>query len=139
MMQTSKYLWISGSVVFGLLGTVHLILTFFTNSFVPRDQKLIQVLERTPPKLSEEISMWKAWIGFNASHSSGIIFLSVINCFIAFKLFPAVHKSDFYFLFNIATVVFYVFLAAKYWFVPPLIGTCITLACYLVAYILLKL
>jgi hypothetical protein len=138
-MISSKQLWIFGSLVFGLFGTVHLVYTFFTDKFLPRDEKLIEAMNRASPVLSQEISMWKAWIGFNASHSSGIIFLAVINCFLAVKYFTLIQKSHFFFLFNIITVAFYVFLARKYWFIPPLVGVSVTLACYTVAYIMVVL
>ncbi len=139
MINWAKYLWIIGSALIGILGTVHLLYTFFTDKFLPRDQKLLTDMKAVSPVLTKDISMWNAWVGFNGSHSSGIIFIAVINIFVAVKFFPMLQKSHFYFLFNIATVAFYVFLAQKYWFSKPLIGACITLACYCVAYVLILL
>jgi hypothetical protein len=135
-MNLAKYLWISGSLVMGALGVVHMIYTFFTNQFFPRDKNLMEEMNNVSPLLSKEISMWKAWIGFNGSHSSGILFLAIINCFLAIEYFPLVQKSHFFFLFNIVTIAFYVFLASTYWFTIPLIGVSITLICYGLSYIL---
>jgi hypothetical protein len=135
-MVWAKYLWFAGSVVMGLLGTIHMIYTFFTDKFLPRDEKLIGEMTKTSTVLSEQLSMWKAWIGFNGSHSSGVLFIAIINCFIAVKYFPLFQKSHFFFLFNIITIAFYVFLARKYWYVPPLIGVSIAFFCYTVSYIL---
>lgn len=134
MMNWAKYLWITGSAVIGILGAVHLLYTFFTNKFSPRDEKLLEEMKAASPVLTKDISMWNAWIGFNGSHSSGIIFIAAINIFMALKFFPMLHKSHGYFLFTIATLAFYVFLAARFWFSKPLIGVCVTLACYLAAY-----
>ena len=104
--------------------------------FLPRSHQLMEDMKKASPVLSRDLTMWNAWVGFNASHSSGIIFIAVINIYIAVKFFPLFRESHFYFLFNIATMAFYVFLAGKYWFSKPLIGVCIVLLCYLVAYTL---
>ncbi|ELR68372.1 hypothetical protein C900_00471 [Fulvivirga imtechensis AK7] len=135
-MILAKYFWMLGSLVMGALGTAHMVYTFFTDKFLPRDEKLMEEMNKISPVLTKEISMWKAWIGFNASHSSGIMFLAIINCFLAMKYFPLLQKGHFYFIFNIITVGFYIFLAKKYWFAAPLIGVSIALVCYIVSYVL---
>ncbi|MBT1698880.1 hypothetical protein KK083_18445 [Fulvivirgaceae bacterium PWU4] len=135
-MIAAKLLWITGSLIMGTLGTIHMIYTFFSDKFLPRDGKLAERMDKVSPVLSEQLTMWKAWIGFNGSHSSGIMFIAIINCFLAINYFPLLQKSHFYFLLNIVTLAFYVFLAGKYWFAKPLIGASITLACYVVAYVL---
>lgn len=139
MMNWAKYLWIAGSAVIGILGCVHLLYTFFTDKFLPRDEKLLEEMKTVSPVLTKDISMWNAWVGFNGSHSSGIIFIAAINIFMAVKFFPLLHKAHGYFLFNIAVLAFYVFLAARFWFSKPLMGACLTLACYVTAYILILL
>lgn len=135
-MIIAKFLWITGSLIMGTLGTIHMIYTFFSDKFLPRDGKLAETMDKVSPVLSDQLTMWKAWIGFNGSHSSGIMFIAIINCFLAFNYFQVLQKSHFYFVLNIITLTFYVFLAARYWFVKPLIGASITLACYVGAYVL---
>lgn len=139
MITWAKILWITGSALIGFLGTIHLVYTFFTDKFLPYDKTVLTGMKATNPLLSKDINMWRAWVGFNGSHSSGIIFIAVINIFLAIKFFPELQKSHFYFILNIVTLAFYVFLAQKYWFNKPLIGACITLACYSVAYVLVLL
>lgn len=136
MMNWATYLWIFGSAVIGILGSIHLLYTFFTDKFSPRDEKLLADMKAVSPVLTKDISMWNAWMGFNGSHSSGIIFIAAINIFMALNFFPMLVKSHGYFLFNIVTLAFYVFLAAKFWFSKPLIGACVTLTCYCIAYAL---
>lgn len=135
-MTLARYLWIFGSIIVGTLGTIHLIYTFFTNRFLPVQKNVMEEMRNASPNLSTDLSMWKAWIGFNASHSAGLIFIAVVNCFLVLKHFSIVQKSHFYFLFNIVTIAFYVFLAKKYWFTPPLVGGSIALLSFTVAYIL---
>ena len=135
-MILAAYIWIIGSLVIGILGTMHLIYTFFTDKFLPRNSKLKEEMSNTNPVLTKAVSMWSGCIGFNASHSTGIVFISIINVWLAIERFPFLQKSHFFFLFNMLTIGFYVWLAKRYWFKIPLMGATITLTCYTLSYIL---
>ena len=63
----------SACAVIGTLGIIHLVYTFRSDKFEPRDKDLGQELRQVSPILTKETSMWKAWVGFNASHSLGRI------------------------------------------------------------------
>jgi hypothetical protein len=41
--------------------------------FAPRDRQLIQALRQTSIGLSPRVNFWLAWLGFNLSHSLGLI------------------------------------------------------------------
>jgi hypothetical protein len=56
------------------LGVVHLLYTFRTSKFHPRDPELEARLKAVSPVISRETTMWKAWVGFNASHGFGAVF-----------------------------------------------------------------
>lgn len=132
----AKYLWLLGSLIITILGTIHLAYTFYTNKFSPRNEKLKGEMKSTNPILTRQTTMWKAWIGFNASHSSGAMFIGLINFYLAVNYFTIFQSDNFFFLFNILTIGFYVLLAKKYWFKVPLTGVTITLICFVVSYIL---
>ena len=131
-----KYLWVIGSLIILVLGTIHLFYTFFTNKFSPRNKKLEEEMKSAMPYLTRQTTMWKGWIGFNASHSSGAMFIGIINFYLAVKYFTLFQSDNFFFLINILTIGFYVWLAKKYWFKIPLIGISISLTCFIVSYIL---
>ena len=133
----AKYLWEFGSLIIAGLGSIHLFYTFFSNKFSSKNERLISEMKTSHPILTKETTMWRAWIGFNASHSSGALFIGIINFYLAFEYFPTFQSDHFFFLFNILTIGFYVYLAKKYWFKIPLIGISITMLCYVLAYILL--
>lgn len=135
-MIAAKFLWIAGSLIFIVLGSLHLFSTFFTNRFSPRDEKLENEMKLTKPILTKQTTMWNAWIGFNASHSSGAIFIGLLNFYLALRYFTVLETDNLFFLFNIVTIGFYVWLARKYWFRTPLVGITITLTCFVVAYVL---
>lgn len=132
----AKYLWIFGSLIITVLGTIHLVYTFFTNKFSPRDEKLKNEMKMGSPRLTRETTMWKAWIGFNASHSSGAMFIGLINIYLAINYFTNFQSDNFFFIFNIMTIGFYVWLAKKYWFKIPLTGITISFICFIISYIL---
>ena len=135
-MMTAKYLWEIGSIIIAVLGSLHLYYTFFTNKFSSRNAEAEEEMKTSFPVLTKETTMWKAWIGFNASHSSGAIFIGIINFYLAAQYFTILQSDHFFFLFNILTLGFYVYIAKKYWFKNPLIGVLIVLVCFIASYIL---
>lgn len=135
-MLLAKYLWELGSIIIAALGSMHLYYTFFTNMFSSRNEKMIEEMKYSSPILTPKITMWKAWIGFNGSHSSGAIFIGIINFYLAFGYFTVLQSDHFFFLFTILTIGYYVWLAKKYWFKVPFTGLSISLFCFIASYVL---
>ena len=133
----AKYLWEIGSLILVFLGAIHLFYTFFSNKFSSINKNLISEMKSSSPILTKETTMWRAWIGFNASHSSGVIFIGILNFFLAIKYFTTFQSEHFFFIFNILTIAFYVWLAKKFWFRIPFIGISLTFICYVVSYCLI--
>jgi hypothetical protein len=127
----SKILWLSGSAIFFILGTWHLCYTFFTSKFDPRNKNLMEEMKNTSPLITYETTMWKTWIGFNASHSTGAIFFGLVNSLLAAEYFYILEKSFLLSLLTILTSGFYLWLAKKYWFSIPFTGILIAFGCYL--------
>lgn len=130
------YLWVTGSSIFLILGIIHLYYTFFTNKFSSKSERVVQEMKSASPILTKETSIWKAWIGFNASHSSGAMFIGIVNIYVAVTLFENVRNDPFYFLLNLLTVGFYLWLARKFWFRIPFMGILTTLVCYTISFVL---
>lgn len=135
-MIIAKYLWVIGSITITVFAGLHLYLTFFTNKFSSKNEKLMEEMNSSSPVLTNELTMWKSWIGFNASHSSGGIFIGIINFYLALRYFTLLQTDHFFFVFTILTIGFYVWVAKTYWFKTPLVGLLVALACYLISYIL---
>ena len=132
-----KYLIIIGSLIILLLGAAHLFFTFFSNKFSSRNPETESRMKADFPVLTGRTTMWKAWVGFNASHSSGAIFFGLINLLIAVEYFDLFENSTLLLLLDNATLLFYLFLAIKYWFRIPLAGICIAVVCYLTATVMI--
>ena len=126
----AQNLWIFGSSIFLLLGTAHLRITFFGHKLFPKHHSVIGEMQNTHPQLTEETTMWKAWVGFNASHSAGAIFFGALNMTLASQYFTIIQESVFIVFLNMLFVLFFLFLAKMYWFKIPFIGILISTICY---------
>ena len=133
----AKILWFTGSAIFLALGALHLYYTFFSSKFAARNKAVVIAMKNSTPVLTNETTMWNAWIGFNASHSAGAIFIGLINIILVVQYFPVLQNSLVMQLLNIATVVFYCWLARKYWFRIPFTGILLSTGCFVVASIIL--
>ena len=134
-----QYLWLAGSVIIALLGLLHLRGTFFSNMFSTRNPKLGEEMKVAYPVISKDMTMWNAWISFNATHSMAAIFIGVINFYLALRHFDLLLQDHFFFLFSIAAMGFIVWLSIRYWFNTIRVGVAVVLACYILAYALIWL
>lgn len=135
--MTAKILWITGSAIYIILATLHLLYTFFTNKFLAKDRNTVESMKQTHPLLTNKTTMWKAWIGFNGSHSAGGIFLGAANLLLSVFYFPFLSAAVSLILLTVFTSLFYLFLAIKYWFKIPLTGIAVATICYIVASIII--
>lgn len=136
MMKLEVVLIVIGSLIFLVLGSIHLYYTFFSKNFSPRNSAVEMEMRNTSPLLTRQTSMWNAWVGFNGSHSLGAIFLGLVNCVLAIQYIQVLHDSILLQLINLFVVLFYFFLAKRYWFKIPLTGIFISSLCFAVATIL---
>ena len=126
----AKILLIMGGGIILLLGIAHLYLTFFSSAFTPKDTQLLKMMNQSTIPLAKGTNLWKAWIGFNGSHSAGAIFFGLINIYLAINYFDIYQSAYLLQFFNIIMLLFLLFLAKNYWFKTPLIGISITLICF---------
>ncbi len=105
-----------------LLGFLHLAYTFFTRKLNPRDDGLERDMRQVPLRLTAQTTMWKAWIGFNASHSLGGILFGAIYGYLALVAWSLLIHSAFFVGLGFAFFASYLLLAKLYWFRRPLIA-----------------
>ena len=114
---------ITASSIFVILGTIHLVYTFYTKKFDPRNKDVIGVMNSTSLMISKDLNMWKTWIGFNASHSLGMMYFGLINIILAILFHAKENPVDLLIsILNIAFSLSFLILAKRYWFKIPLIG-----------------
>ncbi len=133
-----QVLVIVGASIFGVLGAVHLIYTFFTNKFNAYDSSVTEAMKGTSPILTKETSVWNAWIGFNASHSLGVMLVAGVYIPLSVSYFDIVEQSIWFSTLPVIIGISYLALAKKYWFNIPLIGVSISTICFVLAAVLIN-
>jgi hypothetical protein len=88
-------------------------------------------MESTHLVITKQTTVWRAWIGFNASHSIGAMLFGLLYGYLALAQGEFLFQSSFLQAVGLATLVAYVALAKLYWFITPFLGTSIALACFL--------
>jgi hypothetical protein len=126
-------LLILGASIFGVLGTVHLAYTFFTDKLLPRDRTVIDAMKGTSLVLTRQTTLWEAWIGFNASHSLGAMLLAAFYILLALRHPEVLVDSTSFSLLGLVTGAIYLWLAHAYWFKIPFTGIAIATACFAAA------
>lgn len=129
----------ASSVIMFLLGSIHLLYTFFGNKLTPRDPAVLEAMNATPLTLTSETTVWRAWIGFNASHSMCALFFGLVFGFLAAVHPEVLFRSVYLQLLGVAILVGFVVLAKLYWFSIPLAGVSIALACFLAGLVAARL
>ena len=85
---------LSAGIVF-TLGVVHLVYTFWGQKLTPRDPSLQISMSQISPVITKETSMWRCWVGFNASHSMGLILFGLVFGFLALAHRQLLFQSPF--------------------------------------------
>ena len=134
----SQVLYISGAAIFGFLGFIHLIYTFFTNKFNAYDPDVTLAMKNTSPVIAKETTLWQAWVGFNASHSLGVIFFAAIYIPLASSNMQLIINNNWFAVLPSIVGFSYLFLAKNYWFKIPLIGILISTICFILAFVLIN-
>lgn len=114
-----KILLLAGCAIFVAMGAMHLYYLLYTDKFLPRDEKLMADMQRVSPNLTRRTTMWKAWIGFNASHSLGAILFGALYIVVALENYNYLRGSIALNVILLAVPVSFLFLAIKFWFRAP--------------------
>jgi hypothetical protein len=123
--MTSAWL-IAGGTVFGILGLLHALYTFGDlarpRRLVPDDPAVIEAMSASGLRLSRGgTTMWRAWVGFNFSHSLGAVMFG-FGCIAVGLSLGALALPKAALLVPVAIGVVYLCLAIRYWFRIPAIG-----------------
>ena len=132
-----QILIIIGAAIFGLLGVVHLLYTFFTPKFNAHNPDVTEAMKNTSPVLTKETTLWDAWIGFNASHSFGAIMVAAFFIPLAVFNFDVISQSLWFSTLPVMIACSYLILAKKYWFKIPFYGIMLSSICFIIASIII--
>jgi len=131
-LQIMKSALIAGSAAIILvLGLVHLLYTFHGTMLHPRDPDLTAKMMAVSPVISRETTMWRAWVGFNASHSFCLIFFGALYGYLAMRHGAFLFQSWFLLAFGLLLLLGYAVLSRLYWFNAPFRGVVLAAVLYL--------
>jgi len=119
-----------------LLGLLHLLYTFRGSKLHPRDAALEARMKEVSPVLTRQTTMWKAWVGFNASHSYGAILFGLVYGYLAVAHGSFLFQSPFLLLIGLCLLAGYVFLGKVYWFSVPFRGIVLSTVLYVASLVI---
>ncbi|MGA7623269.1 MAG: hypothetical protein WCA91_06795 [Candidatus Acidiferrales bacterium] len=129
-MKSSAFIAASAAVIL-LLGLVHLLYTFRGPKLHPRDPDLAARMMAVSPVITRETTMWRAWVGFNATHSFGLILFGALYGYFALRDSASLFDSWFLLALGFALLLGYSVIAKLYFFTAPFRGVVLAAALYL--------
>ena len=128
----------TGALIFGVLGAIHFGYTFLSNKFEAFDPAVTEAMQSTSPVLTRDTTVWKAWVGFNASHSLGAMLVPAFYLPLTWLHFQIIQESAWFSCLPVVIGLSYLVLAAKYWFKVPFLGVCMATACFMIAAVMMQ-
>ena len=119
----------SASIVL-TLGSANLWLTYRGSAFEPRDAALKARLMEVSPFISRQTTMWRASVGFHASHSAGAMLFGLIYGYLALAQAAVLFASPFLLLLGLVYLAGMAMLSYRYWFSTPFRGALLALCLY---------
>ena len=133
-MKSSVMVAASAAVIL-FLGLTHLLYTFHGPMLQPRDPDLTARMMMVPPVITRETTMWKTWVGFNATHSFGLILFGAIYGYLAICHSSFLFHSRFLLALGFTLLIGYAVIARLYFFNGPFRGVVLAAVLYLIGVI----
>ena len=137
-----------GAGIILLLGTGHGVLTLLDTIepryFTPTDESVRTAMEgvRTAMQrgkpVTSKTNLWRSWLGFNLSHSLGIIVLGGALLVFALQHFTAFAQSALIQCSAAGIASAYLIIAIQFWYWAPALGFGVALACIITAAVLAR-
>ena len=120
-MLASTLIAISAAIT-ALFGSIHLLYTFHGPKLHPRDKNVMLAMEHTCPVITKETTVWRATVGFNATHSMGLMLFGAIYAYLALAHPVVFWQSTFLMTLGLIVLIAYAVLAKLYFFSIPFRG-----------------
>ncbi len=114
-----------------VLGLLHLLYTFGGTKLHPREPGTVRAMQQSAPRITRQTTIWRAWIGFNASHSLGLISFGLIYACLALTSPALLFGSIFLSVLGLVLLAAYVVLSRRYFFSVPFRGVVLATALYI--------
>ena len=131
MPSAQSLLVVASALIMFVLGASHLLLTYRGASFYPREPDLASRMKLVSPVISRQTTMWKAGVGFHASHCVGAMLFSLAYAYLALEPTQLLFKSPFLLGLGLVYLSLVAILCRLYWLRAPFWG--MSLATFLYA------
>src|SRR3990172_5864898 len=126
MLELSRYLFLIGALPFIAFGLLHAAATPQTPAHAkglsPRDPAVGDAMARDTILLTRRTTVWLAWVGFNLSHSLGLLLIGVVVVLIGRTSASFQAQAAVFLPLAVLVSATYVVLGVRYWFRTPIIG-----------------
>ena len=121
----------AAALIVGVLGSLHLVYTFSGSRLHPRDESLIARMKEVSPRLTRQTTIWRAGLGFHASHSLGALLFAAVFASLALAPNAPLFGMPVVALVGAAYLLAMLVLARLFWFRIPFRGLAVATALYL--------
>jgi hypothetical protein len=130
-MKGSAFIVASAAIVL-LLGLLHLLYTFRGPNLRPRDPALTAEMMKVSPGITSQTTMWRVWVGLNATLGLGLILFATVFGYLAICHREFLFRSWFLLALGLAMLLGYGAVAKLYFFSSPFRGIVLATVLYLV-------
>jgi hypothetical protein len=134
MNDWSRALFLAGSLPFLLLGAAHALATprhrDDRKGLLPRDPRLPEAMAGSAVLLTSRTDVWRAWIGFNFSHSLGALTFGALVLLAGRSPESFALEASWFIPASILVSGAYLALGVRYWFRTPIVGIGLGLAAF---------
>jgi len=143
MPELSRYFFLAGALPFLVLGVAHAVVTpravTDLKGLSPSDAELSRAMARSRLRITKRTDMWLSWVGFNLSHSLGILAFSAFVLVIGMSSLSFAQHAAFCVPLSVIVSASYLRLAVRYWFRTPIIGCALSVGCFATSWALMAL
>ena len=143
MHELSRILFIAGACPFILLGAAHALATPLRveerKGLSPSDKGLAEQMARATLRLTRRTDLWRAWVGFNLSHSLGAVAFGLLVVIAGRTRASFATEGPVFAPIALAISSTYLVLAVRYWFRTPIVGCALSATLFLASSVLLLL
>jgi hypothetical protein len=129
--------FVAGAALFGLLGVTHGVLTLrdlqVPRSFTPTDEHVRRAMAEAWLRLAPRTTIWDAWLGFNLSHSLGLVVFGTFGGALAVADFNMVAQNPLLRFSAVVVGLLYLVLALRFWFRVPSVLSGVGTLCFVVS------
>jgi len=138
-MRIARFLLDLGGGVFVLLGLLHALYTYLDidrpRRLVPQDPAVAQAMANSNLRLAGTgTTMWRAWVGFNFSHSMGVVLFGAV-CIGAGTVLGTIVLPTWILFVLVVIALLYLVVGLLYWFRVPVAGIALAVACLSIAWL----